>query len=80
MLRCVFRVCTLGRRMGRACGDLEKTEDKGEGEAGRLLARWRRQSYTSGADADGGGDESFSHLLAKQGAVQQGVSHGGGGR
>ena len=38
MPRCVFRVCTLDRRRGRACGDLEKTEVKGEGEkAGRSL-------------------------------------------
>lgn len=35
MPRCVFRVCTLGRRMGRACGDQEKTGGKGEREAGR---------------------------------------------
>lgn len=73
MPRCVFRVCTLDRRRRRACGDLEKTEVKREGErqAGRC-ARWRRQSFSSGADPDGGGDQSFSHLPAKQGAVQQG--------
>lgn len=39
MPRCVFRVCTLDRRRGRACGDLEKTEVKREGrrKAGRSL-------------------------------------------
>lgn len=50
MLRCVFRVCTLGRRMGRACGDLEKTEDKGEGE--RQAGCWR-----------GGGDRATRQEL-----------------
>lgn len=77
----LFRVCTLGRRIGRACGDLEKTEDKGKGE--RQAGRWligEGRAISSGADSDGVGYKSFSHLLAKQGAVQKGVSRGEGGR
>lgn len=81
MPRCGFRVCTHGRRIGRDLGGPgENVGQRGRREAERSLARWSRQNDTIRSRPHGGGDPSFSHLLAKQGAVQQGVSRGEGGR
>lgn len=62
----MFRVCTLGR----GCRHREKTELKWEGE--RQGGRRRRRGIRLELTRHGGGDESFSHLLAKQGGSAMG--------